>query len=90
MKGLKLVFDRPTFYVSLDTGMKCGSPGTPLNGFIVSLDFRYGSNVTYKCLKSHILRGASGRTCTNGTWDNEVPTCERKAYFIVLLIIVVI
>ncbi|XP_071802061.1 sushi, von Willebrand factor type A, EGF and pentraxin domain-containing protein 1-like [Asterias amurensis] len=60
--------------------LKCGSPGIPLNGFITSLDFRYGSSIAYGCLDSHTLQGPASRTCsvTSGMWDNQVPTCQPQ------------
>ncbi|XP_022108954.1 sushi, von Willebrand factor type A, EGF and pentraxin domain-containing protein 1-like [Acanthaster planci] len=60
--------------------LKCDSPGAPDNGFITSLDFQYGSIVTHRCLPSHVLNGSASLTClSNGTWNNDVPTCEPQS-----------
>ncbi|KAJ1138320.1 hypothetical protein NDU88_004707 [Pleurodeles waltl] len=61
----------------------CGNPGEPENG-VVNVpagesddpDTKFGSVVTFSCLKGFKLIGRNTRTCTATGWRNSVPICE--------------
>ncbi|XP_071492238.1 uncharacterized protein [Diadema antillarum] len=55
----------------------CQDPGTPAQGFQVgSPSYERGTTVTFQCNAGYTLIGASVITCSGGSWDREIPTCE--------------
>uniref|UniRef100_A0ABM5G6P4 Complement receptor type 1 isoform X8 n=1 Tax=Pogona vitticeps TaxID=103695 RepID=A0ABM5G6P4_9SAUR len=64
----------------------CGHPGDPDNGrLIVSVDFLFGSTISYICDEGHRLLGASSRRCEilgrRVQWTGDVPFCQRIPCF---------
>ncbi|XP_077996700.1 CUB and sushi domain-containing protein 3-like [Glandiceps talaboti] len=54
----------------------CMDPGTPTNGEQDdSPTFEHGTNVTFSCNTNYTLVGVTTRTCMDGTWSDENPTC---------------
>ena len=57
----------------------CGSLTNPLNGELNLTTTTFMSTSTYSCNAGYNLFGKGTRTCqANGTWSDNVPTCERK------------
>ncbi|XP_070546010.1 C4b-binding protein beta chain-like [Ptychodera flava] len=55
----------------------CTDPGdAPMNGQKTGTDYSHGSIVTYTCDEGYALSGPGELTCTSGSWDNQIPTCN--------------
>ncbi|XP_070546017.1 C4b-binding protein beta chain-like [Ptychodera flava] len=59
----------------------CTDPGAaPTNGQKTGTTYTLGATVNYTCDDGYTLSGPGELTCTDGSWDNSVPTCtEEKA-----------
>ncbi|XP_077996661.1 uncharacterized protein LOC144449968 [Glandiceps talaboti] len=54
----------------------CMDPGTPTSGEQDdSPTFKHGTNVTFSCNTNYTLVGVTIRTCMDGNWSDENPTC---------------
>ncbi|XP_038078003.1 uncharacterized protein LOC119745597 isoform X2 [Patiria miniata] len=53
----------------------CIDPGTPDNG-MQSGSYGNGGILTFTCNGGYSLLGASAISCSDGSWSNDVPTCE--------------
>ncbi|GCC45409.1 hypothetical protein chiPu_0029208, partial [Chiloscyllium punctatum] len=60
----------------------CGSPGEILNGYYNAPNKTVGSKVIFYCDIGFTMLGDDHRKCTTEGWDGEVPSCERKFYYI--------
>ena len=60
----------------------CSPLANPLNGVVdVTGGRSYRSIAVYACDTGFVLRGNLTQMClADGTWDREVPTCERKSH----------
>ena len=61
------------------TAILCPKLYDPENGSVKDGDNRPGTKAVYSCDDGFELVGDRKRLCQyDGTWDGEVPTCERK------------
>ncbi|CAG0893228.1 unnamed protein product [Darwinula stevensoni] len=61
------------------SGLRCGSPGQPTNGWIINnaSSYFYRDLARYRCADGFVLFGPRQRMCLeNGTWSGRLPTCE--------------
>ena len=57
----------------------CGKPETLDNGRVSYKYTTVGAQAWYYCNSGYTQVGARSRTCkSNGKWEPELPTCERK------------
>ena len=67
------------YYTIFAIAQGCGKPESPDNGRV---SYRYttvGAQAWYYCNSGYTLSGTQSRTCkSNGKWEPELPTCERK------------
>jgi len=54
----------------------CPDPGHPENGKTIGSVFDHNSVVEFECLGDCLLQGSSQATCSNGRWDQVLPTCR--------------
>ncbi|XP_067016838.1 sushi, von Willebrand factor type A, EGF and pentraxin domain-containing protein 1-like isoform X2 [Acropora muricata] len=54
----------------------CRDPGVPRQGNRIGDDFRHDSKVIFTCPNSYLMEGVGEMSCSNGTWNNRVPTCK--------------
>ncbi|CAG0901159.1 unnamed protein product [Darwinula stevensoni] len=69
----------PTKDIHGASGLRCGLPGQPANGWIINKAtfYFYRGLTTYQCADGFVLFGSSQRMCLeNGMWNGTVPTCE--------------
>ncbi|XP_070546178.1 C4b-binding protein beta chain-like isoform X2 [Ptychodera flava] len=56
----------------------CTDPGAaPTNGQKTGATYTHGSTVTYTCDTGYTLSATGDLTCSDGSWDNQVPTCTE-------------
>jgi len=54
----------------------CPDPGHPENGKIIGGVFDHNSVVGFECLGDRLLQGSSQAKCSDGQWDQVLPTCR--------------
>lgn len=66
-------------YSNIVPAVRCGDPGTPVNGMTVVTSDAVGSTATHSCNDGFNINGVSDRTClSNGSWSDSLPSCVRK------------
>ncbi|XP_035685121.1 beta-2-glycoprotein 1-like [Branchiostoma floridae] len=62
------------------TGFCCDHTIGILNGQITAIDgYCSGNDIQFSCDPGYELAGRSSATCqTDGSWDGEIPTCQRE------------
>lgn len=53
----------------------CNNPGIPRDGKRIGDNFKHGKSVSFRCPKSHKMRGPKKITCHDGNWSNKKPQC---------------
>jgi hypothetical protein len=57
----------------------CGSLTNPENGTVTLKGQKYGDTAVYNCDKGYnITAGDENRTCGEGTWGGQEPTCSIR------------
>jgi hypothetical protein len=57
----------------------CGSLSNPGNGTVTLKGQKYGDTAIYNCDKGYnIIAGDGNRTCGEGTWGGQEPTCSIR------------
>ena len=54
----------------------CPHPGHPENGKTIGSVFDHNSVIEFECLGDRLLQGYSQAKCSNGQWDQVLPTCR--------------
>ena len=69
----------------------CGRPDDISNGSVdVQRGASHGSDVTYRCDAGFTLSGSRKRTCDDGRWSPERPTCKGIIIVVIDVIVIVI
>lgn len=68
------------FEISELSVVMCRTPGNPAHGFVEGDDFKYGSQVSFKCNAGYTLRGIQAAYCQlNGSWSAHHPGCGKSS-----------
>lgn len=68
------------FEISELSVVMCRTPGNPAQGFVEGDDFKYGSQVSFKCNTGYTLKGSQVAYCQlNGSWSAHHPECGKNS-----------
>ena len=72
-------------HLLITTAPVCPVLAAPANGQVDATVRDFGSVATYSCNDGFALNGEATRTCGDGEWTGEAPTCERMICVNILL-----
>ena len=64
----------------------CSTLTNPSNGVVTWTGLTSGSTATYTCNSGYELIGNTVRTCQNGRWSGQAPTCSGMTTRFMMLI----